>query len=91
MVNIGAITPEFVANISSNIFIQVTKSGKILFFNTKANCVFGEVVVGCNLEEIIKYLFIINILIIFIGVLKIDFIWYTFILKIALFGCVLMT
>ncbi len=53
MVNIGAISPEFVANISSNIFIQVTKSGKILFFNTKANCVLGKVVVGCNLEEII--------------------------------------
>ena len=43
MNNIKNVSPEFVADIATNILVEVAKSGKILFFNTKAACVFANI------------------------------------------------
>ena len=40
MINERKGLPEFVANITDNIIIEVTKSGNVLFFNDKAACIF---------------------------------------------------
>lgn len=42
-----------VANISNDVFVQTTKSGKILFFNNKAACVFGRIKKGGYLSDIL--------------------------------------
>ena len=43
MNNIKSVSPEFVADIATNLLVEVAKSGKILFFNTKAACVFANI------------------------------------------------
>lgn len=46
--------PEFVANITDNIIIEVAKSGDVLFFNDKAACIFIGISKYSNLLKIIR-------------------------------------
>ena len=46
--------PEFVANITDNIIIEVAKSGNILFFNDKAACIFVGISKHANLLKILR-------------------------------------
>lgn len=51
MVDEKICVPEFVVNISNNILIEINKSGKVLFVNDKAKCVFGGINIGKNLKS----------------------------------------
>ena len=55
MKNIISVTPEFVADISSNIILEVAKSGKIIYRNTKASCVFNNLAPDCGIKDIVPY------------------------------------
>ncbi len=45
--------PEFIANITDNVIIEVIKSGDVLFFNDKAACVFIGISCNGNLLKIL--------------------------------------
>jgi hypothetical protein len=55
MNHINAVTPEFIADISNNIIIEVAKSGRITYSNTKASCVFSAIKADCGIKDIVPY------------------------------------
>lgn len=43
MSNVKELSPEFIADIATNVLVETDKAGKILFFNAKAACVFAKI------------------------------------------------
>lgn len=43
MQSIDLFSADFVANISNDIMMEIAKSGRVLFFNTKASCIFAGI------------------------------------------------